>query len=128
MSKDVVLCVSVDSYTVNTLNSLTDIIDDILILHLENGKDLFITITGSYTRTCFGTAFEDLVNVHGPIRNVPLGIIPKSSDPRQHIPKELWILVDYLYQHGLSTTGFNIIFVFLRYYCFSKDKTKTICM
>ena len=110
-SKDVGLSVIVDGRSANALNTNTDSIDDILILHLENGKDLFITISGTYLRTFFCTPLEDLVCVPIPIRQLPLGpisrkVVGSAEDvSRLHIPKELWLLVDYLYRQGLSTSG-----------------------
>lgn len=43
---DVALEVLVDKRTASQLNSGADKLYDILVLHLDGGKDLFITITG----------------------------------------------------------------------------------
>lgn len=47
---DVSLEVLVDKQTAAQLNSGADQLYDILVLHLDGGKDLFITITGQF---CF---------------------------------------------------------------------------
>ncbi|KAF9978939.1 hypothetical protein BGZ65_006794 [Modicella reniformis] len=50
------------------LNTGKEMMDDILILHLEHGKDYFISVTGSYIRTCFGNSLEWLSRLDRPIR------------------------------------------------------------
>lgn len=43
---------------------------DILVLHLEGGKDVFITVTGKCQRTCFTTAFSALCRAPVPIAHL----------------------------------------------------------
>ena len=57
--------------TASKLNSGEDEIEDILVLHLEGGKDLFVSITGNYLASCFGSSIEALVYMIKPIREVP---------------------------------------------------------
>lgn len=113
------------------LNSGEDKLYDILVLHLEGGKDIFITVTGSYERSCFGSSIETLVHVSVPIREIPIGKLmelvsvcsgqfhkkqasstdiffqennkyaPSGQEPYP-IPKEVWFLIDHLYRHGLK--------------------------
>ena len=40
---------------------------DILVLHLNGGKDIFITVSGNYVRSCFGASIEALVQLTVPI-------------------------------------------------------------
>lgn len=54
------------------LNSGEDIIEDILILHLDRGKDFFLTIAGNYLPSCFGTSLETLTRMKKPIREIPI--------------------------------------------------------
>lgn len=42
--------------------------EDILIMHLEYGKDFFISVSGSYIRTCFGNSLEWLSRLDRPTR------------------------------------------------------------
>lgn len=62
--------VSKDSVTI--LNSGEDKIEDILVLHLDGGKDYFLTISGNYLPSCFGTSLEALCRMKRPIREVPV--------------------------------------------------------
>lgn len=62
--------VSKDSVTL--LNSREDSIEDILVLHLDRGKDYFITIAGNYLPSCFGTSLETLCRMKKPIREIPV--------------------------------------------------------
>ncbi|CAB1337420.1 unnamed protein product, partial [Coregonus sp. 'balchen'] len=49
-----------------------DAIEDILVLHLDRGKDYFITISGNYLPSCFGTSLETLCHMKKPIREIPI--------------------------------------------------------
>lgn len=70
---DVKLEIYVDKRSACKLNSGEDKLYDILVLHLEGGKDIFITVTGTYERSCFGSSIEALVHVSVPIREIPIG-------------------------------------------------------
>jgi phosphatidylinositol-bisphosphatase len=76
--------------------------EDILIMHLEKGKDYFITVSGNYIQSCFGSTLEHLVCFPCPIASAPR--LPPSSD-RLSIPKELWRIVDYIYKRGMDERG-----------------------
>lgn len=109
---DLELEVYVDKHTVHKLNSGEDKIYDILVLHLEGGKDIFITVAGTYEPSCFGMPLECLVHVHGPIREIPVAkLIDLEASPQKDnknkkdpydIPKEIWLLVDHLYKYALD--------------------------
>nr|CAD7445363.1 unnamed protein product [Timema bartmani] len=107
---DIKLDVYVDKMSAYKLNSGEDKLYDILVLHLEGGKDIFITVTGTYERSCFGSSIEALVYISVPIRDIPVGRIVElenskeisSSQEPYPIPKEIWFLVDHLYRHGLK--------------------------
>ncbi|XP_069469081.1 inositol polyphosphate 5-phosphatase OCRL isoform X2 [Ambystoma mexicanum] len=105
--------VSKDSLTI--LNSGEDNIEDILVLHLDRGKDYFLTITGNYLPSCFGTSLEALCRMKRPIREIPIAklidlekrILQMSSqemdetgDRPLKIPKEVWLLVDHLFKYA----------------------------
>ena len=67
--------VYVNPSTAPQLNSGDDTIEDILVLHLEGGKDLFVTVCGSYLPSCFGSSVEALVNMFKPIRDVETALL-----------------------------------------------------
>ncbi|GAB6030996.1 hypothetical protein CHUAL_007816 [Chamberlinius hualienensis] len=111
---DVELELYVDKRTVSGLNRHTDQINDILVLHLEGGKDFFVTVSGTYQTTCFGVSLDALVYIHRPIselsRNelvnldsdIKKGNVEQSFGEPYDIPKEIWLLVDHLSRYGMD--------------------------
>ncbi|KAF9119900.1 hypothetical protein BGW39_011838 [Mortierella sp. 14UC] len=67
-SVNINLTVMVDNDSAPLLNTGREDMEDILILHLEHGKDYFITVSVSYVRTCFGNSLEWLSRLDCPIR------------------------------------------------------------
>ncbi|KAF9928423.1 hypothetical protein FBU30_002381 [Linnemannia zychae] len=67
-SVNITLTAMVDNDSAPLLNTGKEVMEDILILHLEHGKDYFITVSGSYIRTCFGNSLEWLSRLDRPIR------------------------------------------------------------
>lgn len=53
------------------LNSEKEPIEDILVLHLERGKDYFISVTGNYLPSCYGTSIQSLCQLREPIQDTP---------------------------------------------------------
>lgn len=109
----------VDKKSAARLNSGEDHLSDILVLHLEHGRDLFITVGGTYRPSVFGSSIEFLVRLKTPIMQMTLdevvrkqklatesanSLLDLSEDEKcWDIPKEIWILVDHLYRHGLDS-------------------------
>lgn len=53
------------------LNSGQAQLSVIVVLHLENGKDYFISITGKFVPTCFGLPLGLLLSLHAePVGNL----------------------------------------------------------
>ncbi|XP_061103820.1 inositol polyphosphate 5-phosphatase OCRL-like isoform X2 [Conger conger] len=116
---EISLEVYVTKDSVTLLNSGEDSIEDILVLHLDRGKDYFITISGNYLPSCFGTSLETLCRMRKPIREIPItklidlgedGYMEKEKSRMNclvdntgteakplKIPKEVWLLVDHLF-------------------------------
>jgi phosphatidylinositol-bisphosphatase len=101
--------VEINNTTAQMLNSGREVLDDILILRLENGRDYYITVKATYARSCFGMPAEELVMYSEPIRTIPLDAIQRAEviDPRTTtalcVPKELWRLIDAVSELGLFT-------------------------
>ena len=57
-----------DVGSASQLNRGENVLDDVLILHLENGKDYFISITGTFVPTCLCRSLEDLIRTTEPVR------------------------------------------------------------
>lgn len=83
---------------------------DILVLHVENGRDIFITIFGEYQPSVFGLRLDTLMKLSKPLLEYSLkelvaidddvnNLIPYHKDARA--PREIWLLTDYLYRNGL---------------------------
>uniref|UniRef100_A0A8B9JNP2 phosphoinositide 5-phosphatase n=1 Tax=Astyanax mexicanus TaxID=7994 RepID=A0A8B9JNP2_ASTMX len=100
--------VFVNRSTAPELSSGQQQLEDILVLHLERGKDYFVSITGSYLPSCFGSSIHTLCQLREPIQEMPLETVHKlvivSCHPDMEkaldIPKELWMMVDHLYRNA----------------------------
>lgn len=68
---DIDLEVFVNRSTAPDLNCGKEEIEDILVLHLERGKDYFISVTGNYLPSCFGTSVFSLCQLREPIQDMP---------------------------------------------------------
>ncbi|NXT97226.1 I5P2 phosphatase, partial [Buphagus erythrorhynchus] len=101
--------VFVNKSTATRLNSGEEKLEDILVLHLVRGKDYFLSITGNYLPSCFGSPLHTLCYMREPIqdmsaesiRRLTLMPVDTSDDPAQaekpmNIPKELWMMVEHL--------------------------------
>lgn len=112
-TKQVRLTVYVDKESARAMNSGDEKIEDILVLHLEGGKDFFVSVSGNYIPSVFGSSIEALVRMYGPIREVPVATLVDlehinplqpstlSDNEPLEIPKELWLLIDHLYGSGM---------------------------
>ncbi|KAF7660888.1 hypothetical protein LDENG_00273710 [Lucifuga dentata] len=117
---EIYLEVYVSKDSVTLLNCGEDSIEDILVLHLDRGKDYFLTISGNYLPSCFGTSLETLCRMKKPIREIPITKLidlgedsyvekekskmnfmmsdgASTEDKPLKIPKEVWILVNHLF-------------------------------
>uniref|UniRef100_A0A2K5C8P7 Type II inositol 1,4,5-trisphosphate 5-phosphatase n=1 Tax=Aotus nancymaae TaxID=37293 RepID=A0A2K5C8P7_AOTNA len=105
----------VNKSTATKLNSGEDKIEDILVLHLDRGKDYFLPVSGNYLPSCFGSPIHTLCYMREPILDLPLETISKLTlmpiqtegnrsqlERPLEIPKELWIMVDYLYRNAVQ--------------------------
>ncbi|XP_058712562.1 type II inositol 1,4,5-trisphosphate 5-phosphatase isoform X2 [Poecile atricapillus] len=101
--------VFVNKSTATRLNSGEEKLEDILVLHLVRGKDYFLSVTGNYLPSCFGSPIHTLCYMREPIqdmsaesiRRLTLMPVDMSDDSAQAekpmcIPKELWMMVEHL--------------------------------
>ncbi|XP_014327713.1 type II inositol 1,4,5-trisphosphate 5-phosphatase isoform X1 [Xiphophorus maculatus] len=112
-SMDIDLEVFVNRTTAPDLNCGKQEIEDILVLHLERGKDYFISVTGNYLPSCYGTSIYSLCHMKEPIQDMPketlLELAEKSpnddtatDEKPLDIPKELWMMVDHLFRNAVD--------------------------
>ncbi|KAG2379469.1 hypothetical protein C9374_006586 [Naegleria lovaniensis] len=104
-TEEIKVTIQVNSQRAPKLLGGDDTIDDILILHLKNGRDHFISITGNYVKSCFGSTLDQLVKQKYPIQRKDDGLELSSFEKDLKVPKELWRLIDLLYQNGLKEEG-----------------------
>lgn len=93
------LSVLVGREAARALNEGEAKLEDILILRLEAGRDYFITVSGNYLRSCFGSTVEWLVKSPTPVRFTSPTARPSKV---LSLPKEIWRVVDYLYPKALD--------------------------
>eukprot|EP00064_Thunnus_orientalis_P002812 superscaffoldBa00000217_g2820 len=114
-SMDVELEVFVNRSTAPDLNSGKQQIEDILVLHLERGKDYFISVTGNYLPSCYGTSIRSLCQLREPIQEMPQRTLRELQEAEMSgkdnaasiekpldIPKELWMMVDHLFRYAIK--------------------------
>uniref|UniRef100_A0A672GJM4 phosphoinositide 5-phosphatase n=1 Tax=Salarias fasciatus TaxID=181472 RepID=A0A672GJM4_SALFA len=104
-SVDIDLEVFVNRSTAPDLNCGKQQIEDILVLHLERGKDYFISVTGNYLPSCFGTSIQSLCQLREPIRDMPQSVLlelVETAEKPLDIPKELWMMVDHLFRNAVK--------------------------
>mmetsp|Transcript_6235 Transcript_6235/g.9051 ORF Transcript_6235/g.9051 Transcript_6235/m.9051 type:complete len:807 (-) Transcript_6235:128-2548(-) len=103
--------ISINNAVADALSSGRELLEDIIILRLENGRDYYITVTGKYARSCFGMSVDELVLYSDPIRSVPLDPIRRAERYGTNqaavlcVPKELWRIVDAIFEKGLQENG-----------------------
>ncbi|KAF6109164.1 inositol polyphosphate-5-phosphatase B [Phyllostomus discolor] len=114
-SIEIELEVFVNKTMATKLNSGEDKIEDILVLHLDRGKDYFLSVSGNYLPGCFGTPIHTLCYMREPILDLPLETVRELTlmplctedggsqlEKPMEIPKELWMMVDYLYRNAVQ--------------------------
>lgn len=89
----------VDSNTIGDVQS--EQLEDIVIVHVDGGRDHFISISGSFRRTSFCVPLEQL-----PMHQMPYD----WGDPSARlVPVPIWILVDFIRNNGQGVEGMFII-------------------
>jgi phosphatidylinositol-bisphosphatase len=91
----------VDNRTAPKLNLGEDKLDDILILHLEKGKDYFVSVSGNYKPTTFAVPLEYLCRLPCPIRSLgEKELLPIEN--QLSVPQVVWRMISFIYEHGTS--------------------------
>ncbi|KAM8997296.1 type II inositol 1,4,5-trisphosphate 5-phosphatase isoform 3-T4 [Ara ararauna] len=72
--------VFVNKSTATCLNSGEEKLEDILVLHLNRGKDYFLSVTGNYLPSCFGSPIHTLCHMREPIQDMSPESIWKLSE------------------------------------------------
>lgn len=107
---DIDLEVFVNRSTAPDLNLGLQQIEDILVLHLERGKDYFLSITGNYLASCYGTPISTLCQLREPIRDMPLEAVRALVGGLLHAL--LWLLL-FILNITISIYSVHIIIIIL---------------
>lgn len=85
---------------------------DILVLDVECGSDIFISIFGEYKSSCFGFSLDTLMMLTQPIAQMDLNELwsielknrqfKENLTTIQKLPPQLFFLIDYLFKNGLK--------------------------
>uniref|UniRef100_A0A8C3JXN5 phosphoinositide 5-phosphatase n=1 Tax=Calidris pygmaea TaxID=425635 RepID=A0A8C3JXN5_9CHAR len=67
--------VFVNKSTATHLNSGEEKLEDILVLHLNKGKDYFLSVTGNYLPSCFGSPIHTLCYMREPIQDIATALL-----------------------------------------------------
>ncbi|KAI9219530.1 Endonuclease/exonuclease/phosphatase [Blastocladiella britannica] len=79
------------------------IVSDIVVLRLKGGRDFFLAVEGTWTRTCLLRTLESLCGVTSPSPSSPEEGAPKS--PRPTVPRELESLLHALREYAVNAPG-----------------------
>jgi len=103
---------TVEANTARDVASGASLLDDILVLRLENGRDFFICVSAAMVPTSFGVSLSQLVRTHHPFAASPDDIKlcrldrearlgeDKAKQPLK-LPKEIWSLCNFLWNFDL---------------------------
>lgn len=69
--QDITFTLLVDARSAPALNEKGQALDDILVLHLEKGKDIFVVVSGKWQKSPFGASLDELMANNGPVRPLP---------------------------------------------------------
>ncbi|CAD6197851.1 unnamed protein product [Caenorhabditis auriculariae] len=99
-STQISLTVSIDSKEARKLHekAKSSQLQDILVLHLEHGRDHFIPVTAKYSPKCFGVSIDQL------LANKKTGDEVSEDDTcPKDLPREIFRLVDALRRRGVAS-------------------------
>ena len=105
---DITLSVCVDTDLVTAYNEGFKL-DDIIVLNLQGGKDFFVTVTGEFLPTCFGSSLETLVHLHKYVREVPTG---QLLDLTLVMMTSLSLFFLFFLSFSFLTLSLSLIFLF----------------
>lgn len=77
-------------------------LEDVLILHVEGGNDTFVSVTGEFLASCFGSSIQSLLELKTPAR---FAQDCTSRLPTLHlppIPREVWRLCGAILEKGMD--------------------------
>eukprot|EP00898_Chlorokybus_atmophyticus_P006431 jgi/Chlat1/678/Chrsp104S01150 len=85
--------------------------DAILILHIEQGADFFLSCTGKYQISCWGLTLEQMVRHREPARALTLHRMPSNMSPEPvepEVPKELLRMTTFVTSKAKEDGGSSL--------------------
>lgn len=106
---DIEFVINVDMDHAMKFNTGSDEIYEILVIHLNSKKALFIIVSGTYKPSCFGSSIDTLIRLKTCVDDMKIDEFQRLSRKENlaeypvcwGIPKEVWFLVDFLFKRGL---------------------------
>jgi phosphatidylinositol-bisphosphatase len=68
LTQEIAFTLRVDNRSASALNDGAEKLEDILVLHLEKGKDIFIVVAAKWLKSPFGASIDELVLAKQPVR------------------------------------------------------------
>jgi hypothetical protein len=95
---DIIFTVQIDESTVSKANYVKDFLQTVVIINANKGITKNVPISVQFRPSCFGSRFEHLVKIIGPVADVQT-TIKESADKSEcalDLPKELFTLVELI--------------------------------
>ncbi|KAG9079123.1 hypothetical protein FRC06_007945, partial [Ceratobasidium sp. 370] len=85
------------------LNAGIKALEDIIILHTVRGKDMFIPVMGTWTRTCLAHSPDALVRLPSSVRDSSVSKSAQlSTEKASSSPRELMRLINWLMRYAIE--------------------------
>ena len=95
-----------DVWLLQRLNGGSERLEDILVLHVEGGRDIFLPVSGIWAQSCFGRSLKELVTIPEGVGGArryfaednELDPEPeeKKNEVKYSAPRELYRITEYL--------------------------------
>eukprot|EP00960_Hanusia_phi_P000243 6721-Hanusia_phi.AAC.1 len=108
-SRSIVFKVRVGDEAARVLRGIKQELQETIVLQVEGGNTLFVTITAQCLSTAYGRGIDELVTHRYPIRYSGLHADGKSGKVMP-LPKEIWRLAGAIFERGLKDDN-----IFLKY-------------
>ncbi|CAE6487934.1 unnamed protein product [Rhizoctonia solani] len=102
-SVSIIVTTNISNGLANELNAGEKKLEDIMIVRTIRGKDTFLPINGTWTRTCLAYNPSALVRLPGPVRtSTALKSAQLPPEKASSSPRELMRLINWLMKNGLE--------------------------
>ncbi|KAJ2893421.1 hypothetical protein IWW38_002867, partial [Coemansia aciculifera] len=109
-SVDLSFSVLVDERTSAGLSTRAEDLSDILVLHLNRGRDYFVQVQGRYLTSVYGTSLDILVHCKKAVRTMTRDDFERCAESGQFsVPKCVWSLTDFLLHYALDR-GYSLFY------------------